>query len=95
MERKCTNCGTWNQQNDFCVQCDTPISPKEVQKIQVDNRAKIINKRPKSKLDLFIEKVKNSTNPFVIILYKTVSFVWFIYMAILSFFLWFIALGPG
>jgi len=95
MERKCTNCGTWNQQNDFCVQCNAPISPKEIQKVNVAKRETIINNKPKSKLDLFIVKVKNSTNPFVIVAYKTVSFLWFIYMAILSFFLWFIALGPG
>jgi len=95
MERKCKKCGAWNSQNDFCKECLAPISPKELEKIAVKKRKAIKDKAPKSKLDTFVEKVKNSNNPFVIILYKTVSFLWFIYMAILSFFLWFIAVGPG
>lgn len=95
MERKCTNCGTWNRNNDFCTQCAKAISPKELQKIDVVKKEKVARNARKGRLDLFVEKVKTSTNPFVIVLYKTVSFIWFVYMAILSFFLWFIAAGPG
>ena len=95
MERKCTSCGTWNQNNDFCSQCAQAISPRELQKAEATQLKIAKQNAPKSKLDEFVRKIKHSKNPLVRLSFKVLSFIWFVYMAILSFFLWFIAIGPG
>lgn len=95
MERKCTNCGTWNTRNDFCVKCASPISPKEIEKVRVEKRKETLQKRPKAKLDIFIEKCKTSSNPFVRGGYHTASFLWSIYIATITFLMWCVAVGPG
>ncbi len=95
MERKCKSCGTWNTDNDFCSQCNKAISPVELEKIEVQKRQSFSDKLEKSMLDKSFAKFKNSSNPFVRELYKILYGFWVIYMAIISFFLWFIALGPG
>lgn len=95
MERKCHKCSTWNTDNDFCTNCGEAISPKEVLKkeqVQKDLKAQLI---PKGKVDVLLNKFKNSKNPFVKVLYVVCFSLWTIYMAIMTFFLWFVALGPG
>lgn len=95
MQRKCSYCGFWNEAVDYCVQCNTPISSEAVrqnrQQIELDKKAKEI----KPKLDAFFERWKNSSNPILSILYKIAYGIWTVYMAIVSFIIWIVALGPG
>ena len=95
MERKCRSCTTWNSDNDFCNQCGEAISPQAVlkeERIKKDLAAQLI---PKGQVDLFLSKFKNAKNPFVRVLYIICLSMWTVYMAIMTFFLWFVALGPG
>lgn len=94
MERKCLNCGHWNTDEAFCSKCGAAISPNQVKKARSDERAKRI-KVDKSKLDEFASKWKNTDNPFLKLAYKVAYFFWMLYIGIISFILWFIALGPG
>lgn len=58
VERKCLNCGTWNNNEDFCISCNTAISPKEIIKIEEEEkRIEEINK-PKDKFEIFAENLK-------------------------------------
>lgn len=96
MERKCIKCGHWNDTiNDFCAKCSTPISPNELRKIDEQKREKQESEKPKSRIDLIVARVKNSKNPFVQMFYWVCYSLWMVHMAVITFFLWFIALGPG
>jgi hypothetical protein len=94
MERKCWNCGHWNTNEAFCVSCGSPIAPNQVRKVRKEKREKNF-KVDKSKLDEFAEKWKNTNNVFLKLLYKVAYLFWMLYIGIISFILWFIALGPG
>lgn len=94
MERKCSNCGEWNSNEAFCKSCNAPLSPRQVNKVRKASRAKR-NKMDKSKLDEFAYKWKHTKNPFLKLSYRVAYFFWMVYIGIISFILWFIALGPG
>ena len=95
MERKCPSCGTWNNDNDFCKQCGMAISPKELEKLEVVKRQTFSDKVKKTMVDKGFIRFKNSKNPFLRELYKILYGFWVVYMAIISFILWFITLLAG
>lgn len=95
MERKCTICGTWNLDNDFCTSCGKAISPIELEKIEVIKRQSFADKLEQSIVDKEFMKYKNSKNVFVRQLFKIMYSFWVVYMAIISFMLWLIALVTG
>ena len=96
IERKCLACGTWNKDEDLCINCSNPISPSAIitakeKKRKEEDDAKI----PPSKLDIYLEKAKNSR--FLIIrlgYYIMYSIVMFI-GAIGVFLAWMAALANG
>ena len=45
IERKCGNCGSWNKDEDYCVFCKAPLSPKAIDRektIQLKKEAEAI-----------------------------------------------------
>ena len=62
VERKCTNCKTWNQDVDYCINCNAVISLKEEERIETEIKIEIERNKPKDKIDLFVEKYKNHPN---------------------------------
>lgn len=95
MERKCTSCGTWNSDEDFCTNCGSPISLKELKKLERQRQEKRLEEGKKTKVDLMLARMKSSPNLFVRLTYRVLYSVWVVYMAIATAILWFIALGPG
>lgn len=95
MERKCMQCGTWNLDNDFCIDCAAPVSPKEIQKVVATQKQQLKQSVPPGKLDAWILKIKNSTNPIIRALYKIMYSFWVAYMAVISFILWVVAWMSG
>lgn len=56
IERRCTNCDTWNDDRDYCSNCKTPLSPKAI-----DIKKKAEAKVPELGLDEYlIQKAKNA-----------------------------------
>tara|TARA_B100001769_G_C21580525_1_gene328332 strand:- start:118 stop:408 length:291 start_codon:yes stop_codon:yes gene_type:complete len=94
VERKCLGCGEWIS-NDICEKCGLDSNPKRVriQKIRAVQTKKEEQQPPR--LELFLQKWKNTKNPFFKSTYWIGYSVWFIYMAILSFFALIVAWGPG
>ncbi|UKN02146.1 hypothetical protein K6119_01270 [Paracrocinitomix mangrovi] len=72
IERKCTKCGTWNNDEDYCKKCDAPLSPlaidKEKERIKKEKEAQQVP----SKLDVLSEKAKNSKYWIVRVAYRIV-----------------------
>lgn len=93
VERKCPNCGTWNKDEDYCVNCGTVLSPKIIEEKREKKREKR-RYRPPTKFDLFIRKWKNSRFWLLRVLYRVLYTIGVIFFAIASFFAW-IAASPN
>jgi len=93
-ERKCPNCQTWNKNNDYCTECNTLLSPVIIEQEREKEREKR-RYRPPSKLDIFIDKWKNSRFLIMRILFKIVYSVAVIFFSIASFFAWLAASPNG
>lgn len=95
VQRKCSECQTWNNDVDFCSNCGTIVSSvliEEQREISRENRRK--NAAP-SGLELFIEKWANSKYFLLRLLYKIVYSIVFIFFAIASFFAYLAASPNG
>lgn len=94
VERKCNQCGTWNNA-DVCASCGAELNPKRirVQKIREVQKQKALEEP--SRLEKILARWKNTRNPFLKMAYWIGYSVWMIYMAILSLIAFAIAWGPG
>ncbi len=77
VEIKCTHCGYWNSEHDYCEECHQPISQKEIQKQEQQK----IEQRPKvdkrDKLDESLAHLKNHRFLLVRIIFHMIySTVW-------------------
>jgi hypothetical protein len=96
IQRKCQQCATWNINNEsHCKSCGWALEPEIRIKEEAQARARVRSSAPRGKLDNFIERFKNSRNPFLRVFYLVLSALWFVYWVILSFILWVIAASPG
>lgn len=94
VERKCLNCNTWNEDNDYCTSCGKPVSPVVIEDIREKAREERRYKEP-TKFDIFLQNWKNSNNIFLKILYKVLYTIGFIFLSIASFFAWLAASPNG
>jgi hypothetical protein len=95
LERKCPNCNTWSNNQDYCPHCKQAISSNAIGKLEEKNRVEDIAKRPPTKLDILVNRMKYSKYWLVRAGFYIGFSVWTIFMLILSFFMWLIALTPG
>ncbi len=94
VQRKCPNCGTWNGDEDYCVSCNTLLSPVIIEEKREEEREKR-RYRPPTKFDLFIERWKNSKYWAMRILYKILYTIGMIFAGIAAFFAWLAAAPNG
>lgn len=95
IERKCLNCGTWNKDEDFCTNCGAPISPKEIEKKEAQEKRIEEANKPKDKFDLLAERMKEHDSAFVRFLYKVAYSIGMVFAAIGGFFAWLVAMANG
>lgn len=96
IERKCAKCKEWDTIGSLtCPHCGYPLAPELIIKKSFEERKKKAEEKPPSSLELFLSSIKNSESLIVRIIYRVLRTVWVIYMAILSFFLWLVAISPG
>lgn len=94
VERKCPNCGTWNKDEKYCIQCNTPIHPNEIERLDRLKRIELEKKAAIAKddrLKKLIRKAQASPNPFVRILYYLLYSVTFIVVGMGAFVAWLVA----
>lgn len=94
-ERKCPSCGTWNKDEDYCTNCGALISPKIIEEKREEAREERRNSIPPTKLDLFLERWKNSKYLLLRIIYQIVYAISVTFIAIASFFAWLAASPNG
>jgi uncharacterized membrane protein YvbJ len=95
VERKCTKCGAWNKEEDFCVNCGSSISPQQIEKERDQQREEIRKATPPSSFDVFLDRWENSPYLLIRILYKIVYGVSVVFIAIASFFAYLAAAPNG
>lgn len=92
-ERKCPNCNTWNKDEDYCLNCNTLLSPKIIEQQRELVREQQRHRDPTA-FDLFILRWKNSKYLLLRVLYKVLHTIAVIFFAVASFFAW-IAASPN
>lgn len=89
-EVKCKHCGAWNEvsnEQDICISCNKPLN-----EVSTSEKESIERRLSSWQLDVPILETDN----WFIKLFKGVfNRVQMVFLAILSFFLWLIAAGPG
>lgn len=95
VKRKCTACGTWNEDQDYCIECGQLISPLLIEEIRETQREERRNSIPPTKLDLFIERWKHSKYFVLRVLFQILYAISFAFIAIASFFAYLAASPNG
>ena len=95
VKRKCASCNTWNNDEDYCTVCNTTLSPIIIENIREEEREEIRRNKPPTKLDIFIEKWKNSSNILIKGSYYILYTIGFIFFSIAGFFAWLAATPNG
>lgn len=95
IERKCLACGQWNQSENRCTNCNNPISPEEITRVEEKIKLEIERNIPKTNFELFVERMKNHRYLFVRIIYKISYSITLVFAAIGGFFAWMIAMANG
>lgn len=95
VQRKCPKCLTWNNEESHCVKCHELIDPVLIEDEREKVREEIRNSVPLTKLDIFIERWKNSKYLLLRIIYKIVYSIAIIFVSIAGFFAWLAASPNG
>ncbi len=88
IQRKCSNCGTWNGNVDYCIKCNSVISLEEEDRIRTEQFEEEQKNHPKGKIDLLIEKYKNYDNIFVKGTFYIFYSVYLVFFVICAFLAW-------
>jgi hypothetical protein len=98
-QRKCHACGKWTDiTEERCVFCDTIIDPVVRAKEEKRRRDEIRRKEQlekESKIERYLRKLQESEIWYHQLSFKILNTAFTIYMGILSFFIWLIALISG
>lgn len=93
--QKCPHCHTWNENRDYCSQCNYLLNYEISRKLEILKKEEQEANREKDAIDIFIHRMRNSRFILVKTLFYFFYSIWFIFAAIVSFFVALIAAGPG
>ncbi len=98
-QRKCHECGKWTDSAEkYCVFCDATLDPSlraQEEKAERDRIAREKKLLKESRFEKFLRQLEESEKPFNRFLFNVLNIAFTIYMGILSFFIWLIALISG
>lgn len=95
VERKCTKCNTWNKDEDYCVNCGNVLSPQIIEALREEKREEARKNKAPTKLDIFLDKWKNSRFFLFKALYYILYSIGVIFFSIAGFFAWMAAAPNG
>jgi len=95
IERKCLKCSTWNNDEKFCKNCGTAIAPEEITREEDERYAAVQANRPKPKLDILLDKARNSKYFVVRAMFYVVYSVAVVVFAIASLMAYLVAWSPA
>ncbi|GHB53593.1 hypothetical protein [Mongoliitalea lutea] len=92
-QKKCPHCGEWSNWtvniNDACEHCGKPLGGRDLEyheRREADTKAN---------QEQWIFHIKETDNDAVVVLKKVGNFFYTIYMAIITFIAWLVAVLPG
>ncbi|HKK39818.1 MAG TPA: hypothetical protein VJ949_10400 [Cryomorphaceae bacterium] len=98
-QRKCHECGKWTDSAEkYCVFCDATLDPVLRAKEEKAERDRIAREKKlltESKFEKFLRNLQESEKPFHKLSFRILNIAFTIYMGVLSFFIWLIALISG
>jgi methionyl-tRNA synthetase len=62
LQIKCRTCNSWNDGGDYCKNCGAVISMEEEERLSLKQKKEQLEKEPKDKFTLFVEKYKHHHN---------------------------------
>jgi Na+/melibiose symporter-like transporter len=93
--QKCPSCHTWNENRDYCSNCNHLLNYEIARKLEIEKKEVQEANREKDAIDNLIHRMKNSRFILVKGIFYFFYSIWFIFAAIVSFFVAIIAAGPG
>ncbi|MCZ4409210.1 hypothetical protein O3Q51_10335 [Cryomorphaceae bacterium 1068] len=98
-QRKCHDCGKWTDSSEnYCVFCDATLDPVLRAKEEKAERDRIAREKKllaETKFEKYLRSLQESEKPGHQIFFKVLNVAFTIYMGVLSFFIWLIALISG
>ena len=95
-QKKCPSCGKWTDgSKDHCAFCDSLINPVLIHQAEQKRKEEIRRSerlQNENKFERYLRKLEESDKPRHILAFKILNTAFSIYMGILSFFIWLIAL---
>lgn len=88
VQRKCSKCNTWNNAEQYCVNCNTLLDPKLIEIEREKEREHIRTNAVPSKVDVFLDGWKNSTYLVFRLAYKVLYSIAVVFGSIIAFFVW-------
>lgn len=95
IQRKCSNCATWNGENDYCSQCGEVLNPVLIEENREAERESRRQRRQPDQLDRFLLSWKYSRFLLLRWLYYLLRSIAILFFAIASFFAWLAASPNG
>ena len=98
-QRKCHDCSKWTDSSEkYCVFCDATLDPvlrskeEKAERDRIEREKKLLTE---SKFEKFLRKLQESEKPVHKVSFRFLNIAFTIYMGVLSFFIWLIALISG
>jgi methionyl-tRNA synthetase len=93
IQRKCRNCGTWNDEEDYCKSCQSSLSPLALEKEKDALRKQEEETRTPSNFELWLGRIENHKFFLVRLFYKILRSIGIIFTFFGVFFAWLAALA--
>jgi hypothetical protein len=98
-QRKCHECGKWTDGREtHCVFCGATLDPSiraREEKAERDLRIREERLKNETRFEKYLRSLSESEKPHHQVLFKVLNLAFTVYMSILSFFIWLIALISG
>lgn len=95
VSKLCKKCNNWSTNQDFCPYCGNLLNHQTIRNLEIKKKEELAANREKDAIDLFIFRMRNSRFIVVKGIFYFFYSIWFIFAAIVSFFVAIIAAGPG
>ena len=95
IRRRCPNCQTFTEDSDYCENCGELINFELIRKKEKKEKVQDPVFEPSQRIDDLLSRIKHSKFFLFRWIYQLAYSIWFVFAAILSFFMFVIATMPG
>ena len=91
---KCPNCQTWNENQDYCSNCNHLLS-LDIQRELEQKKLEKEEQQRHTKFNNYLAKLKKSNNPIDRIKYTLLNSAWLMFLIFMTILIGMVALAPG